>query len=223
MSDSIAIIDYGSGNLRSAAKAFEHVLAESGLSQQVLVTSDADVVAKAERIVLPGQGAFGDCMRGLQAVDGMVDAISEAVLQRGTPFFGICVGMQLMASRGLEHGEHQGLGWIEGDVVPIAPADPALKIPHMGWNDVDLTDAGAAHPMLQSITKSATQHANNFYFVHSFMFDCKDQVHILAVTDYGHPVTAIVGRDNMVGMQFHPEKSHDSGLALIRSFIEWKP
>lgn len=223
MSDRIAIIDYGSGNLRSAAKSFEHVIAQSGASQQIMVTSDADVVSKAQRIVLPGQGAFGDCMAGLKAVDGMVEAISEAVLSKGTPFFGICVGMQLLASRGLEHGEHEGLGWIEGDVVPMIPSDPDLKIPHMGWNELSLTDSGLSHSMLQSVTKSAAQQANNFYFVHSFMFDCKDQDHILAKTDYGQPITAIVGRDNMIGMQFHPEKSHESGLNLIQSFIDWNP
>ncbi|MEM6781006.1 MAG: imidazole glycerol phosphate synthase subunit HisH [Pseudomonadota bacterium] len=221
--DTIAIIDYGSGNLRSAAKAFEHVIAENTLNLQVLVTDKADDVQTASHIVLPGQGAFGDCMAGLQAVDGMIDALSDAVLQRGRPFLGICVGMQLLADRGLEYGEHKGLGWIPGEVVPIEPSDKSLKIPHMGWNDTHLTDAGQRHSMLQGITKSSSQSPVNFYFVHSFMFDCKDQENILGQTNYGGDVTAIVGRENIVGVQFHPEKSHNDGLSLIKDFIRWKP
>lgn len=221
--DTIAIIDYGSGNLRSAAKSFEHVIAEQGLNQQVILTDKAEEVAGAQRIVLPGQGAFGDCMSGLKAVDGMIEVLTDSVMHKGTPFLGICVGMQLLATRGLEHGEHAGLGWVPGDVEPMKPSDNALKIPHMGWNDVALANAGNPHPVLQSITKSAPHHENNFYFVHSFMVHCKDDHHVLAVTDYGGQVTAIIGRDNIIGTQFHVEKSHEAGLKLISDFIDWKP
>ena len=223
MTDTVAIIDYGSGNLHSAAKAFEHVVKTSGLNVRVLITDRADDVLNATRIVLPGQGAFGDCMDGLTGVDGMVDALNEAVLKRATPFFGICVGMQLLATRGLEHGDHAGLGWIDGDVVPLKPSDPSLKIPHMGWNDCTFTDIGQRHSMLQGITKNASNAAPNYYFVHSFVFDCKDQDTVLAQADYGGAVTAIVGKANIIGAQFHPEKSHKEGLRLIEEFMEWRP
>jgi glutamine amidotransferase len=210
------IIDYGSGNLRSAAKAFERVGADEGLPLAVEVTADAAALAGASHIVLPGQGAFGDCNRGLRAVPGMIEALEQAVIGDGRPFFGICVGMQLMATRGLEHGVHQGLGWIDGEVVAMTPADPALKIPHMGWNDLHVL--APDHPVLAGVGEGA--HA---YFVHSFVFACADDAHLLATADYGGPVTAVVGRDNMVGTQFHPEKSQAAGLRMIANFLRWQP
>lgn len=223
MTQTIAIIDYGSGNLRSAAKAFDHVATTEGLSARVIITASAIDVAGADRIILPGQGAFVDCMNGLNAVPGMVEALSEAVLKRGAPFFGICVGMQLLATRGLEHGVHDGLGWIPGDVVKMAPSDPALKIPHMGWNNVRCTASGNNHPVLRSITESSAPEGPHFYFVHSFMIESDKTDMMLATGDYGGPVNAIIGRDNIIGTQFHPEKSQEAGLALIRDFIKWKP
>lgn len=219
----IAIIDYGSGNLRSAQKAFAHVLAEAGMEGEVIITDDADVVANADKIILPGQGAFGDCISGLKKVDGMVDALSENVLQRGKPFFGICVGMQLLASRGLEFGTHEGLGWIPGDVVKMAPADPLLKIPHMGWNEMFVRENDAVHPVLQGITKKDDVTFTDFYFVHSFVFECKDQAHVAGWCDYGGHFTAMVAKDNMIGTQFHPEKSQQAGLELIAGFLNWNP
>ena len=206
----VAIIDYGSGNLRSAAKAFERIADEP-----VLVTADADAVARADRIVLPGVGAFGDCRRGLDAVDGMVDALQAAVIGGGKPFLGICVGMQLMATAGLEHGRHEGFGWIPGNVVALEPADPALKVPHMGWNELA---AARPHPVLGGLPAGA-----HMYFVHGYHIACDDPGHILATTDYGEPLAAAVGRDNMIGTQFHPEKSQQAGLALISSFLDWRP
>lgn len=212
----VAIIDYGSGNLRSAAKAFERAVREANESQSVVVTSDADVVRSADRIVLPGVGAFGDCKAGLAAVPGMIEAMAEAVLHNGRPFLGICVGMQLMAEHGLEHGNHHGLGWIAGDVVPLTPADPTLKIPHMGWNELEF-EAGC-HPVLAGIAPKS--HA---YFVHSYQFAVSSAAHRLATVDYGGPITALIGRDTMVGTQFHPEKSQALGLALLTNFLRWKP
>jgi glutamine amidotransferase len=206
----VAIVDYGSGNLHSAAKAFERMAGEP-----VLVTADPAAVAGADRIVLPGVGAFGDCWRGLNALDGMVTALEEAVVRGGRPFLGICVGMQLMATRGLEHGEHPGLGWIPGEVVPIEPTDPALKVPHMGWNELSVTQP---HPVLDGLPAGA-----HMYFVHSYQFVVADPSHVLATTDYGGPVTAVIGRDNMIGSQFHPEKSQKSGLAFIEAFLSWNP
>lgn len=217
----IAIIDYGSGNLRSAAKAFAHVVSEEGLDTNIIITSNADEVAKASRIVLPGQGAFGDCINGLKAVDGMVDALRESVLQRGMPFFGICVGMQLLATRGLEFGEHDGLGWIPGHVIKMAPSDPSLKIPHMGWNTIK--SGNVVHPVLQGVTKTSEDLLPDFYFVHSFMFQCKDTDHVAGWCDYGGKFAAIVAKDNMIGTQFHPEKSQQAGLDLIRGFLRWNP
>lgn len=208
----VAVVDYGSGNLRSAAKAFERV-AEDGVS--VTVTNDPDAVSRADRVVLPGVGAFGDCRRGLMALDGMVDAIVDAVIGRGVPFLGICVGMQLMADRGLEHGVHEGFGWIAGDVAAIKPADPALKIPHMGWNELIID---RPHPVLDGLENGA--HA---YFVHSYALVAASADTVLAHSDYGGPVVAVVGRDNMVGTQFHPEKSQQTGLRLIANFLAWKP
>ena len=215
---SVAIVDYGSGNLHSAAKAFERAAREAGLDQRILVTADPAEVAKADRIVLPGVGAFADCRRGLDAVPGMVEAMTRVVREKGHPFLGICVGMQLMATRGLEHEISQGLDWIKGDVKAIVPGDPALKIPHMGWNTLEVRHA---HPLLNGIeTGPDGLHA---YFVHSYALDPDDSRDIVATTSYGGPVTAIVGKDNIVGTQFHPEKSQTLGLKLIANFLRWRP
>ena len=214
----VAIVDYGSGNLHSAAKAFERAAREEGLAQPIKVTSDPDEVRRADRVVLPGVGAFADCRRGLDAVDGMVEALDESVRARGRPFLGICVGMQLMAERGREYEVVQGLGWIAGEVDRIAPADPALKIPHMGWNTLE---ARRPHPLLAGIAVGpAGLHA---YFVHSFHLRAAARSDLIAEADYGGPITAIVGRDTMVGTQFHPEKSQRLGLKLIGNFLKWKP
>ena len=207
----VAIVDYGSGNLRSAAKAFE----AAGDADKVTVTADPKTVASATHIVLPGVGAFADCRAGLYGVPGMVDALTDAVIDRGVPFFGVCVGMQLMASIGHEYGEHQGLGWIEGDVVAIEPTDKDLKIPHMGWNE--LTPV-ASHPVMEGL-----ENGHYAYFVHSYHLLCQNQANLLATVDYGQTLTAIVGRDNMIGTQFHPEKSQKTGLRLIHNFLQWKP
>ncbi len=212
----VAIVDYGSGNLRSAAKAFERAVSEAGLDAEVRVTADPADVLRADHIVLPGVGAFADCRRGLDAVPGMVEALGQAVLDRGRPFLGICVGMQLLADVGREHGDHQGLGWIRGEVARIAPADPALKIPHMGWNELVL--ARPDHPLLAGIGDGA--HA---YFVHSYAFVCAEEADVLARVDYGGPITAIIGRDNIAGTQFHPDKSQAVGLRLIANFLGWRP
>ena len=215
---SVAIVDYGSGNLHSAAKAFERAARESGHDQPILVTSSPDDVAKADRIVLPGVGAYADCKRGLVAVPGMIDALEEAVRKNGRPFFGICVGMQLLAERGLEYQVTPGLGWIAGEVDRIAPADPALKIPHMGWNTLDLKKM---HPLLDEIPLGPDGlHA---YFVHSYQFKTANKDDLVAQTEDGGPLTAIVGRDNIVGTQFHPEKSQRLGLKLIANFLKWTP
>jgi len=213
-----AIVDYGSGNLHSAAKAFERAAREHALNGAIVVTSDPDAVARADRIVLPGVGAFADCRRGLDAVPGMVDALNEQVGKRGKPFFGICVGMQLMAERGHEKEVVEGLGWIAGEVDRIHPSDRSLKIPHMGWNTLRTRKP---HPLLDGIaTGDDGLHA---YFVHSYQLTPADRTDLVAEAEYGGPVTAIVGRDNMVGTQFHPEKSQKLGLALIANFLKWKP
>jgi imidazole glycerol-phosphate synthase subunit HisH len=215
---SVAIIDYGSGNLHSAAKAFERASREAGLDLTIAVTSDPDLVAKADRIVLPGVGAFADCRRGLDSVPGMVEVLQRRVHEEGRPFLGICVGMQLMATRGLEHTTSYGLDWIHGDVKPITPSDPNLKIPHMGWNT--LTQS-RPHALLEGIpTGPDGLHA---YFVHSYALSPADPTDVIASADYGGPVTAIVGRDNIVGTQFHPEKSQALGLKLIANFLRWQP
>lgn len=214
----VAIIDYGSGNLRSATKAFERAAREAGLSARIELTSDAETVRRADRIVLPGVGAYADCRAGLAAVEGMEDAIDEVVVGSGRPFLGICVGMQLMSERGLEKTVTHGFGWIKGDVKEIMPADPALKIPQIGWNTIELK---RAHPLFEGIpTGAAGLHA---YFVHSYQLAPIDPADVLAVTDYGGPVTAAVARDNCAGTQFHPEKSQALGLALIANFLRWKP
>ena len=254
MSEVVALVDYDSGNLHSAAKAFQRMARPD---QRVIVTADPAQVARAGRIVLPGDGAFPACRAALDAVPGMVDAMTDAVLARGVPFMGICVGMQLLATRGHEYRETPGLGWIPGEVVRIDPADPALKVPHMGWNDLawpgpdriagpgQVSDAPAGrrddaglrtdpdraeaasggawngpggHPALAGL--SAGDHA---YFVHSWRFAVDDPAHLLASVDYGGEVAAIVGRDNILGCQFHPEKSQSVGLRLIGNFLGWRP
>ncbi len=211
----VAIVDYGSGNLRSAAKAFERAAAENAIAAAIAVTSDPEAVASADRVVLPGVGAFADCRRGLAGVPGLEDALSEAAIARGRPFLGICVGMQLMAERGREFETVAGLGWIGGDIVALEPADPALKIPHMGWNQLV---PRAAHPVLDGLPPGT--HA---YFVHSYQFKVADDGDILAVADYGGPIAAVVGHGNLVGTQFHPEKSQAAGLRMIANFLQWRP
>ncbi|HMD63303.1 MAG TPA: imidazole glycerol phosphate synthase subunit HisH [Stellaceae bacterium] len=211
----LAIVDYGSGNLRSAAKAFERAAAENEIAAEVKVTSAPEAIAMADRIVLPGVGAFADCRRGLMAVPGLEAALHEAVILRARPFLGICVGMQLMAEAGREFETVEGLGWIGGEVAAIEPGDPALKIPHMGWNEIELR---AAHPLLAGL--GAGVHA---YFVHSYHFRLADPADLVATTDYGGPLAAVIGRDNVAGTQFHPEKSQEAGLRLIRNFLRWRP
>ncbi|HEY6834643.1 MAG TPA: imidazole glycerol phosphate synthase subunit HisH [Pseudolabrys sp.] len=215
---SVAIVDYGSGNLHSAAKAFERAARESGHDQPITVTSDPDAVACADRVVLPGVGAFADCRRGLDEIPGMIDALETTVRKRGRPFFGICVGMQLMAERGREYQVTPGLGWIAGEVDRIAPDDASLKIPHMGWNTLNML---RAHPLLDEIPLGPDGlHA---YFVHSYELKTSQRSDLVAQADYGGPLTAIVGRDTMVGTQFHPEKSQRLGLKLIANFLKWMP
>jgi len=214
----VAIIDYGSGNLHSAAKAFERAARESGSPLAVKVTAEPDMVLSAERIVLPGVGAFADCKQGLANIPGMIDALEESVRVRGKPFLGICVGLQLMASRGLEHGVTPGLGWIEGEVSAISPSDDTLKIPHMGWNTLRLA---RAHALFDGIPTG--EGGLNAYFVHSYHLVPANRDVLIASTDYGGPITAFVAKDNMAGSQFHPEKSQKLGLALIANFLNWNP
>jgi glutamine amidotransferase len=224
MSKTIAIIDTGSGNIRSAVKAFEHVCRNEVLDYDIALTDKPEDVLRAERIVLPGQGAFGDVMDGLMAADGLYEALEEAVLHKATPYLGICVGMQMLVERGFEHGEHKGLGWIEGECAPITPADKTLKIPHMGWNALvfnggeEVGEQDNRHFVLRS-----TSYSNYSYFVHSFMVQCKDKQNILADCDYGGLFPAVIGRDNIIGVQFHPEKSQRAGLQMVSDFIHWKP
>ncbi len=212
---SIAIVDYGSGNLHSAAKAFERALREQGQTRPVHVTAEPELVAAADHIVLPGVGAFADCRAGLFALPGMVAALEEAVLRRGRPFLGICVGMQLMASLGLEHGRHRGLDWIAGEIRRLTPEDAGLKVPHMGWNEIALR---RPHPVFAGIGAGA--HA---YFVHSYRFVPADERAVVAEAYHGGALTAALGRDNLVGTQFHPEKSQATGLRLIANFMAWRP
>jgi glutamine amidotransferase len=215
---SVAIVDYGSGNLHSAAKAFERASRDAGLAEPIVVTSDPHAVARADRVVLPGVGAFADCRRGLDAIPGMIEALENAVRKQGRPFFGICVGMQLMAERGREYQVTPGLGWIAGEVDRITPSDPSLKIPHMGWNTLNMLQP---HPLLADIPLGPDGlHA---YFVHSYELKTAQRSDLVAQADYGGPLTAIVGRDNMVGTQFHPEKSQRLGLKLIANFLRWMP
>ncbi|HEY0213753.1 MAG TPA: imidazole glycerol phosphate synthase subunit HisH [Paenirhodobacter sp.] len=208
------LVDYDSGNLHSAQKAFERMACDGDLGT-VTVTSDPDVVARADRIVLPGDGAFPSCRAALIRHTGLFEAIEDAVTRRAVPFLGICIGMQMLASRGLEFEPTDGFGWIPGQVDRITPADPALKVPHMGWNDLVID---RPHPVLDGVTTG--DHA---YFVHSYHFSVADPAHRLAHVDYAGPITAIVGRDNIIGTQFHPEKSQANGLRLIANFLRWQP
>lgn len=213
-----AIVDYGSGNLRSATKAFERAAREAGLDHRIVLTADPDVVASASHIVLPGVGAYADCRAGLNAVDGMVEALREAVEVKGNPFLGICVGMQLMSSRGLEKTVTEGLGWIKGDVVLIEPEDKTLKVPQIGWNTLTLN---RPHALFEGIpTGPDGLHA---YFVHSYHLKVEHDDDVVAVTDYGGPVTAFVAHENKAGAQFHPEKSQKLGLCLLANFLKWHP
>jgi glutamine amidotransferase len=214
----VAIIDYGAGNLRSAEKAFQYVIRQDGLRDSVTITSDPEVVAVADRVVLPGDGAFADCKRNLDAIPGMIEAIDQTIDERARPFFGICVGMQLLATRGLEHAVVPGLDRIPGEVRAIAPNDPALKVPHMGWNTMV---AGKNHPLFEGIAfGNDGWHA---YFLHGYHLVAERDDDVAAVADYGGPVTAVVARDTLVGTQFHPEKSQRLGLQLIANFLKWSP
>jgi glutamine amidotransferase len=214
----VAVIDYGSGNLRSVVKAFERAAHERSVAAHIEITGDAERVRSADRIVLPGVGAYADCRKGLDRVTGMTEALEETALKDGRPFLGICVGMQLLSTRGLEKELTRGLGWIEGDVIHMSPAQDRLKVPQIGWNTLELT---ATHALFKGIpTGSEGLHA---YFVHSYHFDCADRRHCLAMTDYGGPVTAAVARNNLAGTQFHPEKSQRLGLEFIANFLEWRP
>ena len=216
MTQSVAIIDYGAGNLKSAQKAFAR--SAEGTGTEIVVTSDADLVRRADRIVLPGVGAFADCMAGLDAVPGMHEVLTEKVIAGDTPFLGVCVGMQLLASVGREKIETKGLGWIAGAIEKIEPSDPALKVPHMGWNTLSIS---RPHALLEGIeTGEDGLHA---YFVHSYHMKAENADEVIATADYGGPITAIVGRDNIFGTQFHPEKSQTLGLALIANFLKWRP
>jgi imidazole glycerol-phosphate synthase subunit HisH len=212
----VAVVDYGSGNLTSAAKAVERAAREIGLAVAVVVTADPDAIAGASRIVLPGQGAFSECRRGLAAVPGLEAALTHAVIERRRPFLGICVGMQLLAREGREHGSHPGLGWIDGVVEPLEPGPAHLKIPHMGWNELIVDQP--RHPVLAGIGTG-----DHVYFVHSYAFEPASLDDRLAHADYGGPVTAMVARANLVGTQFHPEKSQTVGLRLIANFLKWRP
>ena len=214
----VAIIDYGSGNLRSATKAFERAAQEAGIAAEIDLTNDAERVRSADRIVLPGVGAYADCRAGLDAVPGMVEAIEEVAIKQARPFLGICVGMQLMSERGLEKTTTNGFGWIAGDVKEITPVDPSLKIPQIGWNTIHVKHS---HPLFDGIhTGPEGLHA---YFVHSYHLDATRKEDVLAVTDYGGEITAAVARGNLAGTQFHPEKSQTLGLALIANFLRWLP
>ncbi len=214
----VAIIDYGSGNLRSATKAFERAAREAGIAAEIDLTDKPERVASADRIVLPGVGAYADCRRGLAAVDGMEQALTEVVEQAGRPFLGICVGMQLMSSRGLEKTITHGFGWIPGDVVEMTPTDPTLKIPQIGWNTLTLK---RAHPLFDGI--QVGEGGLHAYFVHSYHLAAENAGDVVAEADYGGPVTAFVANGNKAGSQFHPEKSQALGLALISNFLRWKP
>jgi glutamine amidotransferase len=208
----VVVVDYGAGNLKSAAKALMEAAKDSGVA--VAVSADPEAVRRADRIVLPGVGAFADCKAGLEALPGMVAALNEAVLEKRRPFIGICVGMQLMATLGIEYGEHKGLDWIKGKVVKLTPGDAGLKIPQIGWNNL----SASPHPVLRNLPKDA-----DAYFVHSYHFVAADDADVLSRIDYGGPVVAAIGRDNMLGVQFHPEKSQAVGLKLLGDFLKWRP
>jgi glutamine amidotransferase len=211
----VAVVDYGSGNLRSAAKAFERAAAENEIPAEVQVAGMPEAIAAADRIVLPGVGAFADCRRGLAAIPGLEAALHETVIVRARPFLGICVGMQLMAECGREFATTEGLGWIGGEVVALEPSDSKLKVPHIGWNEIE---AQTEHPLLAGF--AAGTHG---YFVHSYHFRLARSADLVATTDYGGPLAAIVARDNIAGTQFHPEKSQEAGLRLIGNFLRWSP
>ena len=215
MAATVALVDYGSGNLRSAAKALARAADMAGTEHSVVMTADPDRVASAERIVLPGVGAFADCMRGLSGIAGMLSALEHTVLQRGVPFLGICVGMQLLADWGREHESSRGLGWIPGEVIRVAPLEPALKVPHMGWNALSLQQP---NKLFEGMSDGA-----DVYFVHSYYLRPSELSHILATTDYGGSIPAVIGRDNIAGTQFHPEKSQAEGLAFLQRFLNWRP
>ena len=217
MTERIAVIDYGSGNLRSVEKAMQRAVADGGIDARVEVVSDGDAVRSASRIVLPGVGAFADCMRGLSSLPGVLEALTDSVLKRGTPFLGICVGMQLMARVGREHGEYAGLNWIGGTVSRLAPRDTSLKVPHMGWNELRIVHP---HPLLAHAQSGPPAHA---YFVHSFHFEADAASAIAADAEYGGAVVAAIARNNMFGTQFHPEKSQAFGLMLLQNFARWRP
>lgn len=217
MGETVVIIDYGSGNLRSVEKALQRAVLDEKLDCDVLVCAEPEQVLRANRIVLPGVGAFADCMLGLERIAGLKDALGEAVLRGGRPFLGICVGMQLLADKGFEHGRSEGLGWIHGDVVPITPGQPHCKVPHMGWNEVVLA---RPHPVLGHLSHVERPHA---YFVHSYHFRCANDRDAVAWTEHGETICAAAGRDNIFGTQFHPEKSQALGLALLGNFIRWRP
>ena len=210
----VVVVDYGAGNLKSCAKALMAAAKDSGA--EIAVTAAPEAVLRADRIVLPGVGAFADCKHGLEAHPGLVDALNEAAITKARPFLGICVGMQLMASVGIEYGEHRGLDWIRGKVVRLTPKDPALKIPQIGWNNLDVPEP--VHPVLGGLPRGA-----DAYFVHSYHFVAERDAEVLARVDYGGPVVAAIGRDNMIGVQFHPEKSQAVGLKLLGDFLKWRP
>ena len=212
----VVVVDYGSGNLRSVAKALSLAVLDINREYEVVVSTDPDVLRRSDYIVLPGVGAFGDCFAGLVAINGMMEALNDAVIFGGRPFLGICVGMQLMAERSIEHGDFAGLGWIRGEVMPIDQADNRLKIPHMGWNE--LTQGPTEHPVLASV-----MNGDHAYFVHSFAMRCANRKNVLATTEYGGQIAAIVGRDNLIGTQFHPEKSQATGISLLKNFLDWRP
>ncbi|MEO1241516.1 MAG: imidazole glycerol phosphate synthase subunit HisH [Pseudomonadota bacterium] len=214
MSQRIAIIDYGSGNLRSVEKAFERAAHESGLAAMMSVTDDPDEICKADRLLLPGVGAFGACMAGLSARDGVLEAMEHVALVEARPFLGICVGMQLLAEKGLEFGEHQGLGWIPGKVASLSPADPTVRTPHMGWNTVSVS---APHHLMDNLDEEA------FYFAHSYHFETENNAHAIGSTVHGEVITAAIARDNIAGVQFHPEKSQHAGITLLKNFLTWDP
>lgn len=228
---SCVIIDYGSGNLHSALKSFERASRESGLNKQIILTNDPKQIAAADHIVLPGVGAYADCLSGLEAIEGLRETLEEAVIQKAKPFLGICVGMQLMSTEGHEHKISKGLNWVPGIVEAIKPNDSHLKIPHMGWNTLKVRQTASdaaesaqpqqSHPILKDIkTGEDGLHA---YFVHSYHFIPENPEHVLATTNYGGEITAMIAKDNMIGTQFHPEKSQTLGLKLITNFLQWKP
>ena len=212
----VSIVDYGSGNLRSVAKGFERARSEAGLTMAIEITSSPARIALADRVILPGVGAFADCKRGLEAIPGLLEALKSVVCDAGRPFLGICVGMQLMAEQGQENGFTDGFGWIRGSVEKITASDERLKIPHMGWNELMFSEP--RHPVLAGL--KSLEHS---YFVHSYKMVCKDARNVVAWTDYGGPVTAAIGKENLFGTQFHPEKSQEAGLRLMKNFLSWRP